>query len=84
MGREVTGQWLDEVQPVWFRNPTAYDRFRFMVETGRATWRRGFNLWDRDPEHRRLSCAVGKDGEDVDMIFYLAVIFDYKANEIRI
>jgi hypothetical protein len=86
-GHEVTGQWLDEVQPVWLSNATVYERFRFTVETGRPTWRRGFSLWDRDPEHRRVeNCHVplAKDGKYVDMIFSLAVIFDHKGNEIRI
>jgi hypothetical protein len=37
--REVTGRWLDEVQPETVNNPVLRDRYRFIVETGRPTWR---------------------------------------------
>ena len=86
-GREVTGRWLDEVQPVYQQNRVVYDRFRFIVETGRATWRRGASHWERDPKHRRVeNCVVplAKDGKTVDMIFAVSVLFDYQGNEIRI
>lgn len=86
-GREPTGQWLDEVQPLYFREPTVFDRFRFMVGTGRPTWRRGATRWDRDASHQRVeNCLVplARDGRTVDMIFAIAVLFDAEGNEIRL
>ena len=85
-GREVTGQWLDEVQPEAFHNATVYERYRFMVETGRPTWRRGVSQWQRDPKHRRVeNCVVplAKDGRTVDMLFAVVVLFDYEGNELH-
>src|SRR5512135_2054733 len=48
LGREVTGEWLDEVHPALIANPQSRERFRFMAETGCPTWRRGPPLWTRD------------------------------------
>src|ERR1051326_8685450 len=39
LGREVTGQWVDEVHPELIANPQSRERLRFMAETGCATWR---------------------------------------------
>jgi len=84
--REVTGRWLDEVQPETVHNPVLRDRYRFIVETGCPTWRRGPSLWDRDPLHRIIeNCftPLAADGKTVDKIMGLSVLFDSAGEEIR-
>ena len=43
--RELTGLWSDEAQPETTRNPTLCDRYRYIVETGKPTQRRGQTLY---------------------------------------
>ena len=77
--REMTGLWLDEVQPESVTNPTLRNRYRFIVETGRPTWRRGPTLWSRDPLHCSVeNCLVplATDGGTVDKIFAMTALFD--------
>jgi hypothetical protein len=77
-GREVTGRWLDEVHPE-LANPESSERFRYMIETGSATWRRGAPLWSRRPDHRIVeSCLapLAADGHVVDKIFGVVVPCD--------
>src|ERR1700687_5864957 len=45
LGREVTGEWLDEAHPSLIATPQSRERFHFMAETRSATWRRGLPLW---------------------------------------
>ena len=83
--RELTGQWLDEAQPVSFKDVNLRDRYRFILETRRATWRRGQTLWDRDPNHRIVeNCLVplAADGETVDKIIAVSVLFDARGREL--
>jgi hypothetical protein len=78
IGREVTGAWLDEVHPESATNPASRDRFRFIVETGRPTWRRGAPHWRRPPDFPLVeSCIVplAGDGRTVDKILALSVVF---------
>jgi hypothetical protein len=86
LNREVTGQWLDEIQPETVYNPTVRDRYRFVAEAGRPTWRRGRSFWDRDPQHRTIENCVAPlaaDGKTVDVIIGLAVLFDAAGKEIN-
>jgi hypothetical protein len=79
LGREVTGAWLDEVHPQLLANPLSRERFRFMVATRRATWRRGPPLWTHDPDHRLIeTCIVplAADGCTVDKLIAVSVVFD--------
>jgi hypothetical protein len=77
--REMTGLWLDEAQPESVRNVDLRDRYRFIAETGRPTWRRGRTLWNRDPTHRMVeNCLLplAGDGMIVDKIIAVSVMFD--------
>jgi hypothetical protein len=79
IGREVTGAWVDEIHPELLANPQSRERFRFMAETGSATWRRGLPLWTRDPKHRIIeTCMVplACDGRTVDKMLAVSVLFD--------
>lgn len=83
--REVTGLWLDEAQPETVSNVTLVNRYRFIVETGRPTWRRGPTLWRRDPTHRIIeNCEVplASDGKTVDKILAVSVIFNASGREL--
>ncbi|HEU0217286.1 MAG TPA: PAS domain-containing protein [Stellaceae bacterium] len=83
--RELTGQWLDEAQPESVRNVNLRDRYRFILETGQVTWRRGATMWLRDPNHRVVEnclAPLATDGETVDKIIALSVIFDAAGREL--
>jgi hypothetical protein len=78
-GREVTGKWLDEVHPALIANPQSCERFRFMAETGCATWRRGMPLWIRDPKHQAIETLIvplAGNGRTVDKLLAVSVVFD--------
>jgi len=79
LGSEVTGLWLDDAHPQLSENPQSRERFRYMTETGHATWRRGPPLWTRDPEHRIIETCIAPlatDGVSVDKILGFSVMFD--------
>jgi hypothetical protein len=83
--RELTGQWLDEAQPVSVQNRDLRDRYRFILETGQATWRRGPTLWDRDPNHRIVEnclAPLAADGVTVDKIIAVSMLFDASGREL--
>ena len=79
LGREVTGEWLDEVHPALIANPQSRERFHFMVETGCPTWRRGPPLWTCDPQHAMIETLIvplAGDGRTVDKMLAVSVLFD--------
>ncbi len=81
IGREVTWAWLDEVQPMSAQNPKSRERFRYVAETGRPTWRRGPSLWRRDPDHHTVESCVtplATDGRTVDKLLGLAIVYDHR------
>jgi hypothetical protein len=83
--RELTGLWLDEAQPESLRNVDLRDRYRFMLETGQPTWRRGVTMWDRDPNHRIVEnclAPLATDGETIDRIIAVSVLFDANGQEL--
>jgi len=85
VGRELTGEWMDEVQPKSITNPLMRDRYRFIADTGCPTWRRGRILWDAEPTQRTIeNCLVplSADGVTVDKIFAVSVGFDDDGHEI--
>ena len=85
LGREVTGAWLDEAHPQLIANPLSRERFRFVAEIGRATWRHGPPLWTRDPEHRMIETCIAPlaaDGVRVDKILGLSVMFDNQSKPV--
>ena len=85
LGREVTGLWLDEAHSQVLENPASRERFRFMLETGRPTWRKGPPLWLRHVDHRTVeSCIVplATDGENVDKMLGFVMLFDSRGRPI--
>jgi hypothetical protein len=85
LGREVTGMWLDEAHPQVLENPASRERFRYMLETGHPTWRKGAPLWIRNTDHRTIeTCIVplATDGETVDKMLGFCVLFDSQGRPI--
>lgn len=85
LGREVTGMWLDEAHPQAVAKPESRERFRFIVETGQPTWRKGTPLWSRHPDHRTIeTCIVplAGDGRTVDKILAFCILFDSQGRPI--
>jgi len=83
--RELTGRWVDEAQSEAWRNPNLRDRYRFILETGQATWRRGRVLWERDPTHRFVEnclAPLATDGKTVDKIIAVSVILDADGRQV--
>jgi hypothetical protein len=77
LGREVTGEWLDEVHPALISQ--SREQLQFVVETGCPTWRRGPPLWTPDPKPRMVeTCIVplAGDGRSVDRMLGVSVLFD--------
>ena len=76
--REVTGEWLDDVHPRLKENPGLLDRYRFMVEQGKLTYRNGFVNFSHKREHVRVEnfmAPLARDGRTVDIIAACSVNF---------
>jgi hypothetical protein len=76
--REVTGEWLDDVHPRIKGNPALLDRYRFMVEQGKPTYRKGFVNFSHKREHVRVEnfmAPLAEDGRTVDIIAACSVSF---------
>jgi hypothetical protein len=83
--REVTGQWLDEMEPDRALKPIVFDRYRFIVETGRPTWRHGVSTRVRERPYETVEnclAPLAADGKTVDTIFGVSVLFDFKGKEL--
>lgn len=79
IGREVTGQWMDEAHPDALKIAGYFDRYRGVVETGQPSWRRGRSqLWI----HEDYSCLenillpLARDGLHVDMLLAFTGMHD--------
>lgn len=82
--RDPTGQWLDVLHGKDFEPYSA--RYRYIADTGRATWRRGQSMWDRDPKHvivENCLMPLAKDGCTVDMIFGVSMVFGPDGKELH-
>ena len=78
LGREVTGQWVDEAHPEFLRSAALQDRYRYMADCGQPTWRRGPARWRHDPRHLIIeNCIVplARDGVTVDILFAFSMAF---------
>lgn len=87
LGREVTGQWVDELHPDCPLKAILHDRYCYAAQTGRPTWRHGDTIWERRPDYRWNrqrhfftveNCIVplAGDGAMVDILFGASVLFD--------
>ena len=78
LGQDLTGQWLDEARPKVRSTPGYFDRYRFMAETGRATWRHGPAKLAHDPHWHSLENAMmplAADGRNADMLLCATIFY---------
>jgi hypothetical protein len=76
--REVTGQWFDDVHPRLKENPAHLERYRYMVESGQPTYRKGVVNFAHKREHEQVeNCIVplARDGRTVDIIAACSVLY---------
>lgn len=85
LGRDPTGEWMDDVHPVLKTSPERTARYVFVAETGRPTWRRGNVSFIHDKDHQVVENVVlplARDGASVDMLFCCSVLFDKNGQKI--
>jgi len=77
VGRELTGQWLDEAHPHSLEEPGFFVNFLAVVERHQPSWRKSkptLYLHDRDfTTIERLLLPLARDGATVDMIMACTV-----------
>lgn len=74
-GRDVTGQWLDEVVE-GYQDSEAFRAHCQIVESGRPGYRRGgvkFNPSRRDLKAERLYLPLAQDGRTVDILLVMTI-----------
>jgi hypothetical protein len=78
IGREVTGQWLDDAHPHLESDPTYLARYRGVVATRAPSWRRGLaRLWTHQDfrEIENILLPLARDGVGVDMLMVCTVLY---------
>ncbi len=76
LGREVTGQWLDEAHPDIDAHQSYLSRARGVIDDHLPNWRHGRpNLWKHDTYTtvQNLIMPLAGDGRTVDMLFNISV-----------
>lgn len=71
IGRDVTGQWMDEAHPELVANPAYLARYLAVCETGTPSWRRGRAQLAIRADFQTLEnllLPLASDGQTVDMI----------------
>ena len=78
IGVEVTGKWMDEVNPRLVQEQAYLDRYRAIVQQKLPGWRRGPPLLmsKRVRTIENIVCPLAADGSTVDMLVALTV-FDF-------
>lgn len=80
LGEDLTGRWLDEARPDVLKDPHYFDRYRFMLDTGRATWRHGPAKMVADPHWHTLENAMmplAADGANVDILLCGSIFYGH-------
>jgi hypothetical protein len=78
IGREVTGQWIDEAHPHVLNIPNYADRYRAIVTSGVPSRRRGQALLWQHEDYREIENMVyplASDGRTVDVLLVLTVLY---------
>ena len=83
IGVEVTGRWMDEINPMPLREPHYLDRYRAIVEQRQPSWRRGPPLLmsKRVRTIENLVVPLAADGTTVDMLAGFTV-FDFDSHAV--
>jgi hypothetical protein len=75
LGRDYTGQWIDEAHPAFLRS-TAYPQFVAAAERASVGYRSGDTLIILPKDYRsmeRLLLPLARDGRQVDMLLAISV-----------
>jgi hypothetical protein len=78
MGRDTTGQWLDEAHPHLVNDDVYWQRSRDIVASKVPSWRRGPpHLWKHETYSivENLIMPLAADGTNVDMLCILSVFY---------
>lgn len=78
LDEDLTGRWLEDARPNVLRVPGYFDRYRFMVDSGRATWRRGPAKMAKDPywaEVENVMMPMAGDGRHVDLLLCATIFY---------
>lgn len=84
LGREVTGQWLDEAHPHLARSDAYFHRYRAVVDGAHPSWRRGPPFFRQDEhvaELENLMLPLAGDGVNVDVLLILTVRYALNGTE---
>jgi hypothetical protein len=87
LGRELTGQWVDEAHPEFRANASLQARYRYMAECGRPTWRRGPARWRQELRYLTVeNCIVplARDGVNVDILFAFSMTFFTDGRQVQV
>lgn len=81
VGRELTGQWLDEAHPDWAARSEGTARFRAVVESRRPSRRRGKPTLFLEPKSDFIEIENGyfplaSDGRTVDVLLCYTNFYD--------
>jgi hypothetical protein len=78
IGREVTGQWLEEAHPHVLTIPGYAERYRTVVTSGVPSHRRGQAITWQHEDYREIENVLfplAADGKTVDVLMVLTVIY---------
>ncbi len=85
LGYEVTGRWLDEVHADFGPQLRTYQDYVVVAEQKQLSWRRGKPVFMAYAEHcvglERLLLPLARDGQTVDMVVALTILFDAQGEE---
>ncbi|MBL8832868.1 MAG: PAS domain-containing protein [Rhodospirillales bacterium] len=80
IGGDYTGLWFDEARPQLLKAWPGLERYRLMVDTGRATWRKGKPTLTVDPYwhlSENVMMPLAQDGRSVDMLLCASVFYGH-------
>jgi hypothetical protein len=85
LGKDLTGQWLDEAHSQAGRKPE-FPGYELVVRNREPQWRRGAphfaSYIDKCTGMERVFLPLASNGVDVDMILIIAMFFDRDGHEL--
>ncbi len=78
LGREVTGQWLDEAHPHLANDHNYFDRYHRVVTEKEPSWRKGPPVFKQDPlvaYLENLILPLAADGETVNTLLNITILY---------
>jgi len=78
IGREVTGQWLDEAHPHVGADPASLERYRQVVASGVPSRRKGRATLFHHNDYKTIENAIfpfAADGENVDLLMICTIFY---------